>query len=82
MFEADCKLSKHAKLTGESYFVAKKKMNALKSKVGKINAKSEFKCYIDYLVEAEILLPVIAESIIEKHRQEMNLEGNTTCHKR
>lgn len=66
--QANFKLSKLSAETGESYFMLKKRMQKLKhALVQKITGDSDFKAYLDFLVEQRILPCSIAKFLYQKH---------------
>ena len=66
--QADFKLSKLSVETGMSYFVLKKRMQKLKLALSqKTPGDSDFKSYLDLLVEQRILPQSIADVLYQKH---------------
>lgn len=66
--QADFKLSKLSVETGMSYFVLKKRMQKLKLALSqKTPGDSDFKSYLDLLVEQSILPQSIADVLYQKH---------------
>ncbi|MBM7618048.1 hypothetical protein JOC36_001648 [Weissella uvarum] len=73
IIEADFKLKNYQANTGTSYFVAKRQLANLQTKIAKYSAEeSEFKQYLDYLVFQNAVAPSIAEVIYKKHLQELH----------
>ena len=72
LIEADFKLSSYVGLTGESYFITKKRITQLRQKIMEIKKRSELQQYLDFLVGNGLILPIIAENILEKHHAEVD----------
>lgn len=68
---SDFKLNQCAQLTGESYFLIKKRLSHLKQRIREHKTKSEFKAYLDFLVDQNALITSIAEVIYKKHLEEL-----------
>lgn len=72
LIEADFKILKVSETKGKSYFILKKELSRLKKKIIKYTEHTtDFKIYLDYLVEQDILAPSIALIIYEKHKKEL-----------
>ncbi|GEA95352.1 hypothetical protein WVI01_12750 [Weissella viridescens] len=69
--EVDFKINHYQKKSGESYFVAKKKLNLIRQKIATSQNKAEFKEYLDFLVYEKVIRPSIAEVIYKKHLAEI-----------
>jgi len=71
LITADFKINQCAQITGESYFLIKKRLDNLKNHIKQQSTKSELKEYLDFLVDQNALITSIAEVIYKKHLDEL-----------
>lgn len=72
MVNVDFKLSKLSVKTGLLYFLLRKRIQKIKKKLNSnMKQKSEFKEYLEFLVDEDILTSLIAEVLYSKHKKQL-----------
>lgn len=72
MVNVDFKLSTLSVKTGLSYFLLRKRIQKIKKKLNSnMKQKSEFKEYLEFLVDEDILTSSIAEVLYSKHKKQL-----------